>query len=72
MRYGHLHDTHARNAHTTCLLDKHRDTTVARTGLHIDHKHNWIGASLDGIVNYPSSVHDPSGLLEVKCPASAT
>ena len=66
MRYGHLHEVHARNAYTTYLLDKHKDATVMRTGLHIDPKHNWIGASPDGIVNDPSSVDDPHGLLEIK------
>ena len=71
MRYGHLHEVHARNAYTTYLLDKHKDATVMRTGLHIDPKHNWIGTSPDGIVNDPSSVDDPHGLLEIKCPASA-
>ena len=71
MRYGHLHEVHVRNAYTTYLLDKHKNATVMRTGLHIDPKHNWIGASPDGIVNDPSSVEDPRGLLEIKCPASA-
>ena len=76
MRYGHLHKIHARNAYTMYLLDKHKDATVMRTGLHIDPKQNWIGASPDvvndqSIVNDPSSVDDPHGLLEIKCPASA-
>ena len=36
MRYGHLHEAHARNAYTKYLLDKHKDATVTKTGLHID------------------------------------
>ena len=60
-----------RNAYTTYLLDKHKEATVMRTELHIDPTHHWIGASPDGIVNDPSSVDNPHGLLEAKCPASA-
>ena len=71
MKYGHLHEAHARNAYTKYILDKHKDATVTKTGFHIDQTHNWIGASPDGIVNDPNSINDPYGLLEVKCPASA-
>ena len=65
IRYGHLHEAHAKNAYTKYLLDKHKDATVTKTGLHTDQTHNWIGASPDGIVNDPSSINDPRGLLEV-------
>ena len=72
MRYGHLHEAHARNAYTKYLIDEHhKDATVTRTGFHIDRSHNWIGASPDGLVYDPSSINDPYGLLEIKCPASA-
>ena len=72
MRYGHLHEAHARNAYAKYLLDNHhKDATVMRTGFHIDRTYNWIGASPDGLVYDPSSVNDPHGLLEIKCPASA-
>ena len=66
IRYGYQHEAHARNAYTKYLLDKHKDATVTKTGLHIDQTHNWIGASPDSIVNDPSSLNDPHGLLEVK------
>ena len=72
MRYGRLHEVHTWNEYTKYLLDKHKDATVTKTGLHIDQTHNWIGASPDGIVNDPSSVSDPHGLLVVKCPESTS
>ena len=71
IRYRHLHEAHDRNAYTKYLLDKHQDATVTKTRLHIDQTYNWIGTSPDSIVNDPSSINDPHGLLEVKCPASA-
>ena len=30
MRYGYLHEAHARNAYTKYLLDKHKDATVTK------------------------------------------
>ena len=39
MRYGHLHESRARNAYIEYLHNKyHKDATVTTTGLHIDHE----------------------------------
>ena len=55
MRYGHLHEAHARNSY---LIDEyHKDATITRTGFHNNPSHNWIGASPDELVYDPSSIN---------------
>ena len=58
--------------HTPCsyLLFKHK--AIMRAVLHIDHTHNWIGATSDGIVNDPNSVDDPHGVIGSKTSESTS
>ena len=52
MKHGHLNEAHARHTYAKYLQDKHhKNAIVTRTGFHIDHVHNWIRASPDGLAN---------------------
>lgn len=42
------------------------DITVCKAGFHICEQHPFLGASPDGCVHDPTSVHE-FGVLEVKC-----
>ena len=48
----------------------HPNTTVHKCGLFISENNNWLAATPDGIVNYPTATKHPNGLLEIKNPYS--
>ena len=46
----------------------HTDLTVAPCGFYISKSYPYLGATPDGAVYDPSSLNEPFGFLEVKCP----
>lgn len=58
--FGHEHEPEAIAAY-----EDQAECLVISTGLHVHAEHDWLAASPDGLVG-----HD--GLIEVKCPFSAT
>ena len=53
------------------LSHAHANTTVTQCGFHISSTSSFLGASPDGAVYDPSTVVQPFGFLEVKCPFTA-
>ena len=49
----------------------HAGLTVCPVGFFISHSHPFLGASPDGGVYDPTSVNEPYGYVEVKCPYSS-
>ena len=66
IRYDNLHEAEARTDYLKRLLLSSPLSSVSITGIHVDTKDCWIGASPDGLVTDPS-YSIPNGLLEIKC-----
>lgn len=64
-KYGKEMETTARDSYFNENTSKHDNLTITSTGLHINQKYPFLGASPDGILN--CSCHG-KGLLEIKCP----
>lgn len=67
MEYGLNWESVARDCYTELSTQLHMNFTVATTGLHVNSKFKFLGASPDGLVD--CTCHG-SGVLEIKCPPS--
>ena len=66
--WGRENEEKAVNAYKEKMQEAgHTDLTVRKSGLVINPKYVYLGASPDGILQDPV-LSDPNGLLEVKCP----
>ena len=66
IRYDNLHEAEARTDYLKRLLVSSPLSSVSITGIHVDTKDCWLGASPDGLVTDPS-YSIPNELLEIKC-----
>ena len=66
IRYVNLHEAEARTDYLQRLLVSSPLSSVSITGIHVDTKDCWLGASPDGLVTDPS-YSIPNELLEIKC-----
>ena len=65
MQYGTDHDAEARNMHTVKQKRQLKNFTCRQSGVLIDNKNPFLGASADGI-GYCECCGN--GVLEIKCP----
>jgi len=65
MKYGRDSEPKAFDKYYQTMKAEHSNFTLKNTGLHINHKFPYIGASPDGITS--CDCHG-KGLLEIKCP----
>ena len=66
--WGENNELRAINAYKLKMQEQgHSGLEIRQSGLVIDPKYTFLGASPDGFVNDPAS-EDPNGLLEIKCP----
>ena len=70
MRYGNCHGSKARSDYLKKIRVSSPLSSVSTTGIHIDTKECWLGASPDGIV-IDANHTNPNGLLQIKCPLTA-
>ena len=66
-QYGCNHEDLARQMHTQRFSAEHEDFLVIKSGLILDPKFPFLGASPDGLVNCKCC---NTGVLEIKCPFS--
>ncbi len=66
--WGKNNESKARNAYFENMkMTGHSNLEVFESGLVVNIKYSFLGASPDGVIHDPVSA-DPDGLLEIKCP----
>lgn len=68
--WGILNEQNATDAYVSFMKSSGHDVVVSSSGFYISLSHCFLGASPDGVVFDPTSIDQPYGFLEIKCPYS--